>query len=480
MSSSNICTIKDDPTAGCSKDLPEDPKNTCDKIKNQYDVLIQQSKDYVKALKETTKAFSLAGLLEELGARNKSNVKLQNVINNVQQATQTTVSNQNCQNLVNNLQQNIIEDTAECINQQKEIIIALKDSPQQLNAYLSSLQVSNVNQDNKSQVQQQCVLQNYIASTLKLDASVESAALLKVMQQSSDLFASSESEVDMCTNVNNTMTSCQYIKSNLCCVNEMNSTQQNIIKCKGATNVSQRNANTALQICNLTGSTTVDAGLITKLKSSVSVSLSQTATGTSLMSFVLLLAVIILGPPLGVGLFSFFLPKEIVVAFFGIICIVIGIVILNMHKPLPEKPEFINKTRDQPIFAAKDYKPNSSYKPSAQTDIKPIKYGAAKKICLDDKNCLAMDFSITKIDPDKDITDDNVGVPVFYNSIKDGYYCEENIDDSKNTYFTSYKPFQSSPLDIYGKLLIAVGAILILMAIYILYANSANGKYKKL
>ena len=44
MSSSNICTIKDDPTAGCPKDLPKDPKNTCEKTKNEYDALIEQAK----------------------------------------------------------------------------------------------------------------------------------------------------------------------------------------------------------------------------------------------------------------------------------------------------------------------------------------------------------------------------------------------------------------------------------------------------
>jgi hypothetical protein len=469
--SSDICKNKDDPTSGCSKDLvEEDAKLTCEKIKNEYDALIAQ----YNTIEKTATAFSLSEFIKSFGANNKLSSKMQNLIKSVQEQTQDVVTSQTCQTLVNSVQSNEISRSEEC-SPKSEIIIALKDRPEQLSEYLQSFRIDNVIQMNESEVAQQCVLQSQIATALKMEASVESAALVKFLQKSSDLLANNDADSDICNNISSTMKSCQYIKTNLCCNNEMNSTQQNLIECP-VTNVSQKNSKRALQICNLTGSTTVDAGLITKLKSSVSVSLSQTATGTSLMSFVLLLAVIFLGPPLGIGLFSFFLPKEIVVAFFGIICIVIGIVILNMHKPLPEKPEFTNKTRDQPIFAAKDYKPNSSYNPAAQTDIKPIKYGAAKKISLDDKNCLAIDFSITKISDSSDITDDNVGVPVFYNSIKDGYYCEENIDDSKNTYFTSYKPFQSSPLDIYGKLLIAVGAILILMAIYILYANSTKRK----
>jgi hypothetical protein len=469
--SSDICKNKDDPTAGCPTDLPKDPKNTCEAIKTQYDVMIQQSKDYVKALKEAGKAFSLAGLLEELGARNKSNVKLQNVINSINTSTQDIESESKCGNKTTNVQQNIIGDTA-CMEIQERIIKSLIGTDQ-LGRYIETLGTNRTEQVNSAESKQQCVLNNYIAAALKQDGSIESTALLKVMQQSSDLFASSESEVDMCNNVNSTISSCQYIKSKLCCVNEMNSTQLNLIKCGQSSDVFQKNENAALQICNLTGSTTVDASLIAKLKSGVSVSLSQTATGTSMMWFVIFIALFILGPPLGVGLFSLFLPKEIVVAFFGIICIVIGIVLWNIYKPLPSPPEFINKTRDKPIFAAKDYKPNSSYKPTAQTEIKSIKYGAAKKICLDDKNCRAMDFSITKIKDNQEITDDNVGIPVFYNSIKDEY-CEEDIEDTKNTYFTSYKYPTPTPYDIYGKILIGVGAVLILMAMYLLFKSSKN------
>ena len=467
----DICKTKDDDTIGCGKDLPLKPENTCEKIKNEYDALIEQARAY----RDSVKSFSLSECLKSLGANNKLSVAMKTVINNVQQASQTTITDQKCQNVVNTLQKNVIKNTPECLSEQKEIIIALKDYPVQLSEYLSSLKVNNVTQDNISEVTQQCVLQNYVAATLKLDASIESAALLKMMQSSSDLFASNDADTDICNVINNTMTSCQYIKSNLCCVNEMNLKQENLIECSGSTDVIQKNSKRALQICNLTGSTTVDAGLVAKLKSSVSVSLSQTAVGTSMMSFVLLLAVIILGPPLGVGLFSFFLPKEIVVAFFGILCIIIGIVLLNIHKPLPTPPEFINKTRNKPIFSAKDYKPNSSYKPAAQIDIKPIKYGAAKKMCLDDKNCRAMDFSITKIDDNTDISEDGVGVPVFYNSIKDGY-CEEDIEDKKNTYFTSYKYPPPTPYDIYGKLLIGLGAILILMSLYLLLKKKTNSQ----
>lgn len=471
MSSIDICTNKDDPTAGCPKDLPKDPKNTCEQIKNEYDALIEQAKAY----RDSVKSFSLSECLKSLGANNKISAAMKNVINNVQQASQTTINDQKCENIVNNLQQNIITTTDDCLKAQTSVITILQNNPEALSKYIESTGVKNVIQENKTEVKQQCVLQNYVAAALKLDASVESAALLKMMQSSSDLFASNDADTDICNNVNNTMTSCQYIKSNLCCVNHMNSTQQNLIECRGATDLTQENTNTAFQICNLTGSTTVDAGLIAKLKSSVSASISQTATGTSLMSFVLLLAVIILGPPLGIGLFSFFLPKEIVVAFFGILCIIIGIVILSMYKPLPSIVEFINKTRDKPIFSAKDYKPNNSYKPTAQSDIKPIKYSAAKKICLDDKSCLAMDFSITKIENNKDISEDSLGVPVYYNSIKDGY-CEEDIDDNKNTYFTNYKPQQPAPLNLYGALLISLGAILILMAMYLLFTPNSTSK----
>ena len=465
----DICNDKNDKTNGCPADLPPDPKNTCEKIKNQYDVLIQQSKDYVKSAEVITNGFTLSGLLKELGTRNKSNIKLQNVITNYQQSSQTSDIDNKCGNKNTNVQQNIIEDTTDCVKIQGENIASLKDNPEALRIYLESLGANNIDQENTTESKQQCVLNNYIAAMKKIEASVESAALLKVMQKSSDLFASSETEMDMCNNVNNTVSSCQYIKSNLCCVNDSNSSQLNLIKCKSANKVTQRNVNKALQICNLTGSTTVDASLIAKLKNSVSADISQTATGTSLMSFVLLLAVIILGPPLGVGLFSFFLPKEIVVAFFGILCIIIGIVLLNMHKPLPERPEFINKTRDMPIFAAKYFKPNSSYQPKAQSEIKPIKYNAAKK----------------KINDNQDIKEDDVGVPVFYNSTKDGY-CEEEIEDEKNTYFTNYKPHTPTPYDIYGKLLIGLGGFLILMGMYLLFKTKttlpSGGKenYKKI
>ena len=472
------CENKDDTTSFCTdedvKELKAD--ELCKKINNEYDFLIQASKDFSPS--EFIKSF------KTFGANNETHAKLKSVIESVQKQTQIVLGNQKCENSVNVVQQNKIGLSPTCANLQLAVIQSLKDQPAQLSEYLRSIKPENIIQKNEVETKQQCVLQSQITAALDMEASAESAALVKFLQKSSDLMANNSADVDICSNISSTMTSCQYIKTKLCCGNDLNLTQINEIDCP-VSNVSQTNSKKSLQICNLTGSTTVDAGLIAKLKNSVSADISQTATGTSLMSFVLLLAVIILGPPLGVGLFSFFLPKEIVVAFFGILCIIIGIVLLNMHKPLPERPEFINKTRDMPIFAAKYFKPNSSYQPKAQSEIKPIKYNAAKKICLDDKICLAMDFSITKINDNQDIKEDDVGVPVFYNSTKDGY-CEEEIEDEKNTYFTNYKPHTPTPYDIYGKLLIGLGGFLILMGMYLLFKTKttlpSGGKenYKKI
>jgi len=467
--SSNICDFEDDPSSRCSEDLKKevDVKTTCEKIKNEYDVLVEQA----KIAGEVLTSFTLPGFLKSLGASNKVSSKMKSVIENFQRQIQIVDTTQTCENAVNLIQSNKITLSDKCRDYQIEMAKLLKDSPY-LGQFLVSTEFKNLRQKNESEVRQQCVLQTYIATALKMDASIESAALVKFLQKSSDLMASNEADTEICNNIRSEMNSCQYVKTNLCCNNKFNLTQQNLVECP-ANNISQENSKTALQICNLAGTTTVDAGLTTKLKSSLSLSVSQTATGTSMMWFVIFIALFILGPPLGVGLFSLFLPKEIVVAFFGIICIVIGIVLWNIYKPLPSPPEFINKTRDKPIFAAKDYRPNSSYKPTAQTEIKSIKYGAAKKICLDDKNCRAMDFSITKIKDNEEITDDNVGIPVFYNSIKDEY-CEEDIEDKKNTYFTSYKYPTPTPYDIYGKILIGVGAVLILMAMYLLFKSSKS------
>jgi ACT domain-containing protein len=475
MSSVDLCKVKDDPNIGCPPDLPPDPKNTCEKINNEYDVLINQAKEITSTIKE----ISLTGLLKSLGSNNKLSSKMQNVINNVNSQTQNAITDQKCANIVTNLQQNTIKNTPECVKEQGIIIQSLASSPNELKQYVQSLAIGGIKQSNLAETKQQCVLTNVIQAALKMDASVESAALVKLLQKSSDLMANNETDSDFCNVINNTMTSCQYIKSNLCCANEINNKQQNSIECVGAQDVTQSNSKTALQICNLTGSTTVDASLTSKLKSSASLSISQTAVGTSIWGLVVLLLVIFIGPILPVYGMSKVIQKEIMIVIIGVIFLILGILCLVYYKPPSNK--FIHTERNKPIFNSKDYKPQNSFKPKGVQDpMKAFTYKDARDICLNDENCLAIDFSLQqKLDEEKTINDSDYGIAVFYDSINNEI-CQEEFESEKNTYFTSYKQTPSFlRLDIFGYILLSAGLLMLLTGFFILFKKRTDNSSSK-
>lgn len=433
------CKNDQDFTKKCESNKENDMTavQACEKEKT----LMDNTFDYLNKFMDN---FSPASIIKAFGASNENNTKVQSIVNTIQESTTVTDDTSKCFNDAKVFQQNVI-GSEECGKLQNDTIKSLSqltNGPEMVDKYLAGIQVNRVSQENDNNLSQQCVLQKYTNAVKKLDSSVESSALLKLLQSSKDLLASNKSNTNMCQVINSKQKACDYFKSTLCCSNKADISQFNILKCQGANDITQKNVNNQLQICNLTGSTTVDTGLASKAVIKSSVDISQKAVGTSAWAFFAFFLILFLVPVAPVVVGAKIVTKEtksgipfllLLVSFICLICsLIFGVLHLSMGKK-----EYTSTKENSPLYCNTD-KCNSS---SFGGDI-AITYEKAFQKCLDMDNCVAIDFSHSKTDY---VTDKNsnssepfniYGTSVYYN---DAQMCDEESCNSKNKTFTGYK-----------------------------------------
>ncbi len=429
----------------------------------------------INKMSEGMSDWSPAGILKALGASNKSNSKFQNIINSVQESITNTDAIQLCSNNTKVIQTNQITGE-KCAKIQSDTIVALSKLPNAkdlLDKYYESITVKNVTQQNKNDIKQQCVLQQALKAVKNFDISVESSAITKLLQSAKDLLASNESNTDQCQVINSTQTACDYLKSTLCCTNQADVQQTNLLECKGVNDVNQENINSQLQICNLTGSTTVDTILGQKATAKTLVDISQKAVGTSawaLIIFVLVIFFVPLVAPVFVG--AKIATKETksgipyLLILFSFICLISILIFGTLYLNYGKK-EYASTKENKPLYCNSN-KCNSS---SIGGDVS-ITYEKAFKKCLDNNDCVALDFSHPKEGYNKDSSSVSgepyniYGTSVYYNSAE---MCDEDSCNSKNKTYTAYK--RDEKFYFYG---FVISSILFVCCILLIFVMSVK------
>jgi hypothetical protein len=439
----NFCFTKSNEN-NCNQELKNITSvDACIEVQNQIDLLTQ----IVKTIGED---FSITGIINAIGSSNKSNQKIKSIINNFQETIQISNLYENCQSISNTVQINRI-GSEKCADKQNEIINILKQYPNELNKYLSHINIFNVNQINTNEVSQQCVLSGILNSLSTQDVSIESVALIKLLQHSSNFLASNNNFQNLCQITDNTQSTCQYLNTVLCCSNTADVIQQNIIECVGTSNIQQLNSNKIFQTCNLIGTTTLNSSIISKLNNSASLSSLQKAIGYNFLEFLFLLLI----PFIAICIFSIFTYKfsKNIFKYIGFLPLCFGTILILLYYTFsPGKLGQIIK--DKPLTGDTENCPSNIYYSNIS-----ISYKNSFDICNLDTDCIAFDFSFQK---NIVIENENIiGTAIYYYDVSK--ICDTDSNDLKNNYYTVYKNIKS--VKIYyvyiGNVFIIFGLILI-------------------
>ena len=423
----------------CHPSIPKTmkPGEACKQVYDEYDTMSK--------IIDSMGDWSPAGVLKALGSSNNTNVVQRNAIKNLQETVNNSESYQSCTSDAISTQSNII-DQSECLRIVKDTCAMMGTDDGKLKC-LQELKdfgnVSNITQENKNTAIQQCLMNSAMSMLTKQGASIDNTALAMVLQKSSGLLSSNESNIDQCQIIDNTQSVCSYLNSTMCCNNKANSDQSNILKCANATDIKQTNINSSLQSCSLTDTTTLTAEQISALSNSSSAKSDQTSTGTSLMGFLLLLfaPLLLMG---GSGLIAAKFATKLL-PFLGLIPIIAGVITIIYYVVQPTA-KITQTVHDKPLSGSKCVKNNSTGDVS-------ITYKKAYDKCESDVNCVAVDFITSKDGPTTDL--DNIwGSAIYYNST--GGICDEDINDSKNKYYTFYKDSGKSIYTLIGGILLIV------------------------
>ena len=424
----------------------------CIEVQNQIDFFTQ-------IVKTAGEDFSITGIIKAIGSSNKSNQKIKSIINNFQQTIQISNLYENCQSVSNTVQINKI-GSEKCADKQIEIIKILKEYPEELNKYLTNnINIYNVNQINTNEVDQQCILSGSLNVLSTQDVSIESVALIKLLQHSSDFLASNNNIQNLCQITDNTQSTCQYLNTVLCCTNNANIIQQNIIECTGSSNIQQLNSNKIFQTCNLLGTTTLNSSITSKLNNLASLSVSQKAIGSNFLELLL----IILIPFIvicGFSILSYKISKKIF-KYIGFLPLFCGSVFVILYYIFPQ--DKINQIiKDKPLLGDVENCEANMYYSNIS-----ITYKDAFNGCNLDDNCIALDFSFQKNINIEDSKLNNIfGTVFYYNNVNN--ICNTDSKDLKNNYYTGYKNIKS--MKIYylyvGNIFIIIALLLIIFLHY--------------
>lgn len=443
------------PQKTCSSETEnKTAKQACKEIKDMYDLYYKQTKDALGALEN----WSPAGILKSIGAANKSNQKIQNMISNIQTTLNSSDTESKClQNSV--ITQSNIIDFSKCAKIHSDTLIALKDNPTAYKEYLNSRTIENIKQSNKAQITNQCTLNAYIDAINKQEASIENSALAMIMQKSKDLFAQNDSESDQCQFISNEMNACNYLQNRACCYQQNSLNQENILNCTLglAKDIAQTNEANLNSYCSLTGTTNLSNDQKSKLTNKSEVKVQQTAIGTSLMSFLLFLLVPLLLFGGGTALTAKF-AKDLM-PFMGLLPLIAGIVFIILY--IMEGPQRINRTTMNKPLTESSCSYNY-YKGELSTT-----YKKAKDTCTEDPKCAAVDFIYAVNNDNKPESVDNSitegyplnikGGAIYYDTV--GGICDDDPESDEKRYFTMYKSSDSSPKLISGIILIILAIV---------------------
>jgi hypothetical protein len=202
---------------------------------------------------------------------------------------QISVAEQKCQNEVNTVQSNVIKGYGPiCL---ENIMSGNLESKHKLE-YLKSLKtnISGVTQSNDSGSYSDCLASSMVDLFASASSDVNNTAFQKALATSKGILSSASNNQKGCSDIRSDITACQYVKSQQCCSNILNTDQSNNIDAACSTSfiaqdIIQKNKAIAYAACSLTSETAMSADLIAKITNRQSQDAEAKSEGFDLNSF---------------------------------------------------------------------------------------------------------------------------------------------------------------------------------------------------
>jgi len=239
---------------GPEVDTNKTARDTCKEVKTKA----QAMADSVKSTTDSIASMTPFGALAQIvGTKQNISQETISAIRQYQETTQYSDSKNKCENEIKSIQSNIL-DNAPCLKVYADAGWGPPD-----------FEYRDITMKNKATNVNQCQMAAVAAQLGTMAATADNSAVLAAVQS---LAGGGSQDIDQksCNNIDIKQTSCQYLSQKNCCVNNINSSQNNVLKtCGNTQNVTMEN--TALN-------TSVCAGEIT---TSQATDLSADATNTS-------------------------------------------------------------------------------------------------------------------------------------------------------------------------------------------------------
>jgi hypothetical protein len=221
------------------------------------------------------------------GSNNKTSTTVNNIMNQTITSDEKTSIVSQCTNSLASSQINILSNS-KCANCNGGIIYNIDGSIFAIDHTISQIPggcvVSGNTQSNIGVTTQDCLINSTIAALAKNNSSTQAQALASALQNSSGIGSGSNTQTqNSCTNINNNVSSDQYLSSLSTCGNTLSNSQQNIsTNCGTNTNNVQSNNFTAYQKCTQGAGTTSDVTTETKTAAETKSTTTQESSGLGL------------------------------------------------------------------------------------------------------------------------------------------------------------------------------------------------------
>lgn len=246
-----------------------------------------------------------AGLIDSLGnafgSRNRSQTFNTNINNTSISTTDITNIFNSCTNSTNTLQENNLSQTPECL----ETIGRVCNG--NIPCMIEMSTVRNVDQRNAQTVRLNCIINSLIKTISSKEVNMENAAQLSTLQNASGLMTSNSNLTSNCNQVNNDISSSNFLNAVTTCANEFSTKQlNNINTCGNVSNVTQDSTNDFFGECYTNQGIFREDTVGVRSFNKASISTSQRADTTiSSMSSIIIIIVLVIS-----GIFAFIMYKR--------------------------------------------------------------------------------------------------------------------------------------------------------------------------
>ena len=275
---------------------------------------INRDAAWAAAHAKTGKDF-LTSVIDACGSRSESLQTAVNILKvNMSTLTQTDQESR-CENVVNQNQLNLIEVKGI----PPECLVGL--SPEVKEKLITNSYVSDITQMNSADALNTCKINVALEALSQMDASIDTLTIQEAINKAKGLMSGSSSSQMSCNEIPVEMSACKYISQTQCCANDINQTQQNIIRSKEGCgsfikNIVQSNKASAVNDCVLQASSSVTDKFAAKIKQTTTQAADNSSEGLTLDFLIILFAIFIFCVLAGAFVLYKYMSFSIIIIFF--------------------------------------------------------------------------------------------------------------------------------------------------------------------